>query len=289
MKRFFSILLTISIVFSFIVVSDYSVSAKSKKFSVNKKKVSIKAGKSKTVKITSKKGKKLTCYISNSKVCSVKFGKWKGKKITLKITGRNAGKAKLTIKNKKTKKKLKVKVTVTRDKTGLEKLRDYINKKGASVDGQKVFYYENSGFEGAIYYNSSTKKFKFVYLCNDVARDTKTAAEMEMNISGNNSVKVHSVYVSHSIYFAFESDAIIYLSKFNLYPNSAQNNSFSVSTDWDNVSYSWENSNRIAETTRDAAKLVTLQAMAFWNLTLNKNPGLSFGDLGFKNIKKLSV
>lgn len=283
--------MTISIVFSFIVVSDYSVSAKSKKFSVNKKKVSMKVGKSKTVKITSKKGKKLTCYISNSKVCSVKFGKWKGKKITLKITGRNAGKAKLTIKNKKTKKKLKVKVTVTRDKTGLEKLRDYINKNGASVDGQKGICYENSGFKGAIYYNSATKKFNFVFIHIDAEKDIKNTAEMEMNISGNKSVKVHGIYVIPGI--GVGSDAILNLSVFNPYPNSAdQNNSFSVSTNWDDVSYSWESreeSYRYAEAARKIGKDTTLAAMAFWNLILNKKLGLSFGDLGFKNYKKLSV
>ncbi len=89
-----------------------SVSAKDGNFYASRTKVTMKKETSTTVTITSKKSKNITAYVSDVYVCDIKFYKWKGDSIKLKLTAKGAGKAKVIVKNKTTKQKINISVKV---------------------------------------------------------------------------------------------------------------------------------------------------------------------------------
>ena len=74
--------------------------------------LTIKKKKTKSIVVTFRLGGKLSYKLDKKGIVSVKFGKWKGDNMTMKIKGQKEGKVKLTLSNSANKEKLTFEITV---------------------------------------------------------------------------------------------------------------------------------------------------------------------------------
>lgn len=141
MKRITSLVLSVSLLITMAFGLSFKAGATKKVFKASQKKVTVAKSKKKTITITNTIGTKISCKVSNKKICTVKLGKWKGSKIRLTIKGKKKGKTKITIKSNKTKKKIKilVKVKLTQPDLSLPKLPKTIKNYGENGEvAQKI-------------------------------------------------------------------------------------------------------------------------------------------------------
>lgn len=107
MKKCISVFLIVSLLACGLCVR---VEAKDKNFFADKTKLTL--NKTAVVTITSTNGSALHFKVKNGKLCSGKFGKWKGSKIKLTLTAKKSGKTTVVVTNKKSKKTINISVTV---------------------------------------------------------------------------------------------------------------------------------------------------------------------------------
>ena len=109
--------------------------------SVDKKTVKVKVKKSTKVTITYQLRNKMTWKIDNGLVASCKLdSSWNGKTIGLKITGKKAGKATITLTDHTTGEEVKIKVTVPKTGTEEEPAPEHVVTTSEVTQTQQISY-----------------------------------------------------------------------------------------------------------------------------------------------------